>query len=522
MLKNYYSKMLKTYYPLLRIYVNCNRFTNLKVMKRKLLLIIPFFITAIFVTGFKLIKQKPTTEKPNIVFIIGDDISWNDFGCYGNPDVKTPNIDQLAANGQIYTNTYLTASSCSPSRTSIISGRYPHNTQSAELHTALPASLATISEELQKAGYYTAAAGKWHMGDPAKEGFDKIVTDGKLNGDGGEEYWVNLLQERPGDQPFFMWMAAIDAHRIWGPNQFSGTHKPEDITFIPPFMVDSINTRNDFSQYYDEVYRFDYYIGEVVKELKTQGVYDNTLILVMADNGRPFPRCKTRVYDSGMKTPLVIHWPEGIKSKGRGRVDALVSVIDIAPTFLQIAGLQSPASFQGKSFDKLFNNRKQEFRNYAFSEHNWHDFEALERMVVNDRYLYVLNERPQLSNEGPADSNRGLSFLDLLDRRDRGELTFAQTDVFVTPRPVEELYDRIEDPYQLNNLASTPEKQEALQQMRNIMQQWRQVTGDYTPENITPDRFERFSGKQREGEWTRGEMPGEKSGAVEINEGGPF
>lgn len=489
-------------------------------MKRILMIGLSLSIIVIIIPGSKSISIKPTAEKPNIVFIIGDDISWNDFACYGNPDVKTPNIDQLSANGQMYMNTYLTASSCSPSRTSIISGRYPHNTQAAELHTPLPASLTTFPEVLHEAGYYTAQAGKWHMGDPAMEGFDKIVTDGKLNGDGAEEYWVNLLQGRPKDQPFFMWMAAIDAHRIWGPNQFSGTHDPDQITFIPPFMVDSANTRKDFAQYYDEVYRFDYYIGEVVKELKAQGVYDNTLILVMADNGRPFPRCKTRVYDSGMKTPFVIHWPAGIKSKGL--VDALVSVIDIAPTFLQVAGLQSPESFQGRSFDKLFKNRKQEFRNYAFSEHNWHDFEALERMVVNEQYLYVLNERPQLSNEGPADSNNGLSFLDLLDRRDRGQLTFAQTDVFVTPRPVEELYDKVADPYQLNNLASTPEKQEALQLMRGIMQQWRDITGDYTPEKLTPDQFERFSGKKKAGEWERGEMPGQKTGAVEINEGGPF
>ncbi|MFW5761899.1 MAG: sulfatase, partial [Cyclobacteriaceae bacterium] len=324
-------------------------------MKRILLIVVSIVIAAFTTSAFKFFYFTKAAEKPNIVFIIADDISWNDFGCYGNPDVQTPNIDQLAASGQIYTNTYLSASSCSPSRTSIISGRYPHNTQAAELHSPLPASLVTFPAELKKAGYYTAQAGKWHMGDSPKEGFDKIVLDVKLNGDGGEEYWVNLLKERPKDQPFFMWMAAVDAHRIWGPNQFSGTHKPEDITFIPPFLVDSINTRKDFAQYYDEVYRFDYYIGEVVKELKSQGVYDNTLILVMADNGRPFPRCKTRVYDSGMKTPFVIHWPAGIKSKGQ--VDALVSAIDIAPTFLQIAGLQSPESFQGKSFDKLFNNR---------------------------------------------------------------------------------------------------------------------------------------------------------------------
>ena len=133
--------------------------------------------------------------RPNFVIIIGDDISWNDLGCYGNPAVKSPNIDQLAVEGIKYTNTFLTASSCSPSRCSIIAGRYPHNTGAAELHTPLPAGMPTLPGELKKSGYYTASAGKWHLGENTKVDFDLVVENG--NGAGGEDQWIRVLKERP-------------------------------------------------------------------------------------------------------------------------------------------------------------------------------------------------------------------------------------------------------------------------------------------------------------------------------------
>ena len=492
---------------------------NLKNWKTILPGLIIFLVAGLYWQFNQKSIQKENPQ-PNMVFIIGDDISWNDFGCYGNEVVQTPNIDRLADNGMLFMNAYLTISSCSPSRTSIVSGRYPHNTGSAELHTPLPESIPIFPEELQKAGYYTALAGKFHMGDAVQRGFNRLVLSREENGDGGEEAWVSCIQDRPKDQPFFMWFAAIDAHRAWGPNQFSGTHKQQDVK-VPPYLVDSVNTRSDLAQYYDEIFRMDYYIGEVVKELQKQGVYDNTIIVVMADNGRPFPRCKTRVYDSGMKTPFVVSWPSGINKKG-SVTESLISVIDLAPTLLELAGVEPKPTFQGKSFAGVLKNPKKEFRNYAFSEHNWHDYEALERMMVTDQYLYVLNERPKLANQGPADSNRGLSFLDLLDKKEKGELTHAQTDVFVVPRPVEELYDKKADPYQLNNLASRPEYQEKLKELRKVMREWRDVTGDNSPSELTPDTFDRTTGEKIREETERGEMPGEATNAIENNNKGPF
>ncbi|MBY5958726.1 sulfatase [Membranicola marinus] len=472
-----------------------------------------FFVTS-YVTG------QTSLDLPNIVLIIADDIGWNDVGCYGNEVVKTPNMDRIAREGMRFDNAYLTTSSCSPSRTSIISGRYPHNTGAAELHTPLPPEVGIFPEKLQEAGYFTGQAGKWHMGNAPRRGFD-VIYDGRDDlGPGGEKMWVPLLQNRPKDQPFFLWLAATDAHRGWGPNMFEGQHHPEDVQ-VPPFLVDSLGTRMDLAKYYDEIMRFDYYIGEVERELKVQGVADQTLIMIISDNGRPFPRCKTRLYDSGVKTPLIVKWPHGMNGKGQTS-GSLVSVIDIGATLLEVAGAPPLKSMQGQSFLKLFNAPNMPFRNYIFSEHNWHDHEALERMVRTRDYLYILNLRPNLPNQGPADSNNSPSFVELKDKRTKHQLTAAQVDVFLSPRPREELFDCQRDPLQLINIVADPAMDTKLSELRKIMMLWMEQTGDTHPEQLTPDWYSRESGAALDIDRKRGEMPGASQSAVSVSDPGPF
>ena len=134
-----------------------------------------------------------------------------------------------------------------------------------------------------------------------------------------------------------MWYASYDAHRIWGENEFTGTHDPDKI-ITPDYLVDGALTRLDLANYYDEITRFDHYIGEVVKELKIQGQFDNTVIIVMADNGRPFPHSKTRLNDQGIKTPFIIHYPNILKNNSISK--SLISSIDIAPPILDLANIE--------------------------------------------------------------------------------------------------------------------------------------------------------------------------------------
>lgn len=251
--------------------------------------------------------------------------------------------------------------------------------------------------------------------------------------------WIKSLGERPREKPFFMWFAAIDVHRVWGPNEFSNTHDPDKIS-PPPYLADRKETRSDLAKYYDEIKRFDHSIGEVEKVMKGQGVWDNTVIIIMADNGRPFPRCKTKVYDSGMKTPFIIRWSEQLE-ESQVVCHSMINVCDIAPTILELAGIAVSESLQGHRFQNLLANSTEYFRTYIFAEDNWHDYEAHERMLRTEDFMYVLNSRPQLPNQGPLDAVNSDSLNELSNLREQGLLNAAQADVFMTPRPREELYD---------------------------------------------------------------------------------
>ncbi|MEM8732778.1 MAG: sulfatase [Planctomycetota bacterium] len=475
-------------------------------------------------------------DRPNVVLFIADDVSWNDYGCYGNEHARTPNIDALAANGLQFQNAILTASSCSPSRASIVTGRYPHNNgKAAELHLPIAANLPWFPELLRNSGYYTALCGKNHMkvdktigvglSEPRAKAFDLIDSSRAKGNSGGHSKWLETTRNRPKDKPFFFWFAAFDAHRgwdadrEWDANAYGPLHQPNQVA-VPPFLRDTGSTRQDLASYYNEVTRFDFFIGQVVEELQRQQVLENTLILILADNGRPFPRATTRLHDSGMKTALIAHWPKGFRESGE--LKQLVSVIDLAPTILSIAGLPVADSMQGVSMEPMFQSVSAGIREYAFSEHNWHDYEAHGRSIRDGRFLYIRNNRPYQMWQGPADSVRSPSHVDLLQARAEADLTDAQGDVFLNPRPAEELYLVAEDPHQLTNLAGDESYAADLARLRRLLEQWSMETADSIPKALSADSFDRDSGERIvKGESYRGQTPGEDRKAWRVNAPGP-
>lgn len=446
-------------------------------------------------------------SKPNFVLIIADDVSLQDIGVFGSENAKTPNIDAIALRGMRFDKAILTASSCSPSRASIATGRYPHNNGAAsELHRPIPPHIPWFPQILKDAGYYTALSGKSHIGgEPVKKGgkyfkaFDKI-DNGRLNNpnpESGAGNWVRALRERPKDKPFFLWLASYDAHRDWDDNwraEFGKKISPDEVK-LPPALIDTPETREDFAAYCNEIRRLDYYVGEVVRELESQNALSNTVIIFLADNGRPFPRAKTRLIDDGMKTPLLMCGP-GIEPKTSTK--SLVSSIDIAPTILELAGLDKPKSFQGKSFAPILSNPNAKIREYAFSEHNWHDYQAYGRSVRKGEYLYIINKFPDKAWIGPGDSVSSPSHQQLRKAMLSGkELTPVQSDIFLCPRPGEELYDTSKaDKLQIKNLANDPHYADVLNEMRKAIKEWTISTRDSVPLSPTPDAFDRDTGKR--------------------------
>jgi len=503
--------------------------------RRRLLWVVPILL-ALLLLALALLPFVRADERPNLILFISDDISWNDLGAYGHPSAHTPHLDRLAENGRRFTEAYLTASSCSPSRSSIVTGRYPHNTgRASELHQPIAAHLPWFPRLLREAGYYTALVGKNHMkseepapGEEPQPPAFALDTPGltKTNR-GGHAKWVETLRQRPADQPFFFWFAAIDAHRAWDGDEhwdaerYGPKHRPEDMV-VPPYLVDDEATRQDLASYHNEVTRFDHFIGEVLAELERQQVLDNTLILAVTDNGRPFPRAKTRLHDSGMKTFLIAHWPDRIAQPGTPS-DSLASAIDLAPTFLDAAGVEPADTMQGLSLLPILEDPEAEVRRHAFSEHNWHDYEAHARSVRSDGFLYIRNHRPELAWQGPADSVRSPSHRSLIAAREAGELTAAQADVFRAPRPEEELYHTANDPLQLDNLADDEAYAAEKQRLAALLERWSEETGDTAPERITRDNFDRETGKglgHPESEY-RGTPPGTTRNATHLHTPGP-
>mgnify|MGYP005853588455 CR=1 FL=1 len=498
------------------------RFNKSRLLR---ILILCFFTPSVPAAAY-VEPQQAADSQPNIVFFIADDVSVEDFGTYGHPSIQTPNIDALAKQGMRFDNAYLTTSSCSPTRCSIITGRYPHNTGAPELHTILPDEQIRFPELLREAGYYTVLSGKNHIFDGYEDrAFDKMTPGGHPS---GSEDWIELLRERPEDQPFFCWFAAYDGHRPWQINDKAPIYDPADI-IVPPNMVDTQVVREDMAQYYHEVSRYDHYIGQVVAELELQGVLENTLIVVASDNGRPFPRDKTRLYDSGIKTPWVVCYPALIEKPAV--TDSFISVIDFSATCLELAGIEIPDAVQGRSFTPILKNPETQVREVVFAEQNWHVYRNHSRMVRFGDYLYIKNNYPDQPNLSYESDTRYPSGKELWEAHAAGETLPWQQQVFAHPCPPEELFQVSKDPYQLRNQVEHPAYAEVLNQARGLLAAWTEQTGDTIPENPTPNRHapprivdgEVLPRGQRSGPANpHAELPGAAKNATEINHPGPL
>jgi arylsulfatase A-like enzyme len=217
-----------------------------------------------------------------------------------------------------------------------------------------------------------------------------------------------------------------------------------------------------------------------------------------------------------------LYWPKGIGLKHK-ECNALVSSIDIAPTIMELASSEIPESFQGCSFVKLLNNPSKGFRNYVFGEHNWHDYEAHERMVRTGDYLYIRNSRPGLPNLGPADVLSGDTYREMLGMMKNGSLTPEQAGIFLVPRPTEELYEISADPDQFINISTVTSHREMLLKLSQVLDEWIEETGDNVPDSLTKDWYLREPGNKRTKDFNiRGEPVDLKNNAILNNNKGKF
>lgn len=404
---------------------------------------------------------------PSFLIFVADDVSWKDFGCYGNKAIQTPNIDAMAKDGLRFTHAFLTTSSCSPTRISVLTGKYPHATGAEDLHMPLPDDQNFVTTHLKEQGYFTGHMRKTHYGPNGNKQFDWYSK--------GVNEFDKFLDEC-GERPFFMWVGFSDAHRPYKQGSFDPPHDPAKVE-VPAYLVDDEATRQDLALYYDEIARMDSNIGKMIAELKKRGRLDDTLCVFFADNGMPFPRAKGTAYDSGIGTPLVMMWPEVIKPGGEHT--SLASVIDLAPTVLDAAGLEKPADMQGRSMLKILKNPAEQGREIVFAERNWHNCDEHIRCARTRQYKLIRNAYLDQPFGHPADCSRCPSWRSLLEAKKGGQLSDGQMNIFAAPRPRWELYDLEKDPHELNNLAEDPKYQAVVDELSAALEDWREETGDF-------------------------------------------
>ncbi|MFW5656847.1 MAG: sulfatase [Bacteroidota bacterium] len=440
-------------------------------------------------------------EKPNILIFIADDAGM-DFGCYGNETIKTPNIDQLASEGIVCEKAFVTAPQCSPSRSSILSGKFAHTIGTEDLLTDLPAGVKLLPAYLKKAGYYSGMMLKSHMGKFAEwqfDWYDHGMFD-YLKGHWHDKMMDNFREflNNKEENPFFLWMAFVDPHRPYQSdripdNRAPALHQAKDV-IVPEYLEDAPETREDIAQYYDEITRMDDHIGQFIKELKKQKLYDNTIIIFISDNGSPFPGAKGTLFDPGIQTPMVIKWKDKIKPGVR--YTHLLSTIDIAPTAMKIAGLEIPGDFAGKSMLPVFKDTSVILNDFIFAERNWHDGDEHMRCVRSESIKLIFTGD---YNYGPVslpiDVATSPSAKDLMETKRKGDLTFCQEKIYNYPRATIQIYDLIKDPCESENLAESKEFSGKGRKLIYNLNAWMRETEDYPPhERKRGDNIDRFTG----------------------------
>ena len=419
-------------------------------------------------------------DRPNVVVFLADDAGM-DFGCYGNKGIHTPHIDRLAGEGIRFANAFLTAPQSSPSRTCMMTGQFPHTIGTEDLHTPIDETTRMLPYFFNQAGYATGTMLKTHWGANGDKQFTHRIKAGYKPGQGGltEESYRNyrdFLDENK-DHPFFLWIGFIDPHRPYDRDACSRVNNPDEVT-VPSFLVDTENTRRDLADYYDEISRMDRDIGIMLKDLEDRGLLDNTIIVFLSDNGRPFPRCKGSLYDTGIQTPLIFVWKNHILPR-TVHDNGLVSSVDLAPTLLDLAGIGVPDSIYGESFKHLLLDPSKRGREYIFAERNWHDTDEYIRCVRTERYKLIYNAYFDLPYGVTIDLGSSPSWYDLRVAKKAGTLTREQALLFETPRPMIEIYDLAEDPGETENLADVPEYREIGKVLAKKLVEWQRETRDH-------------------------------------------
>ncbi len=459
--------------------------------------------TSIVVTSCGSKDRVPEAKRPNILFVIADDVSYPHKSAYGCPWVKTPAFDRVASEGLLFNNAYTSNAKSAPSRACILTGQYSWELEEIANHVSIwpENKFPTIFETLAESGYYTAFTGKgWAPGNPGmKNGaireligvpYQDKQLDPPTKHISKTDYAGNFsmfLSNKPKNKPWAFWYGAHEPHRRYeyGSGALLGNKSIDDIDKVPFFWPDNKVVRNDMLDYAFEIEHFDRHLGHMLEMLVESGELSNTIIIVTADNGMPFPRSKGFSYSYSNHLPLAVMWPDGIVDPGR-EVNDYVNFVDFTPTLLQIANVEKhQMNPSGKDLTDIFNNQPTKDRSYTILGQERHDYGRPEnkgypiRSIIQDGYLYIFNFKPELwpagnPETGYLNTDGSPTKTEILNLR-RDERDTHLWEMSFGKRQQEELYHILTDRECLINLAENSDyndiksklKEKLFEELRN-------------------------------------------------------
>lgn len=459
-------------------------------------------------------------KQPNILFAISDDQSFPYASAYGTAGIQTPAFDRVAEAGVLFYNAFVAAPGCSPSRAAILTGRNIWQLEEAGTHASyFPKKFTVFTDLLEEAGYELGYTGKpWGPGNwedagwsrnPVGPEYNKLtLASVPANGIRPRDYYGNFVEfvkQKENGKPFFFWYGGHEPHRRYEEGSGKKAGKKLEKMVVPSFLPDETLVRSDIADYIMEIEWFDKHLEKMINFLEEEGELDNTIIVVTADNGMPFPYAKANVQEYGTHVPLAICWPAEIK--GERVVDNPVGLIDLAPTFLEIAGVDNVPEMTGQSLSPVLFSEKQGTidtgRKYVLTGRERHTHARPDnlgypaRAIRTADYMYVRNFKPELWPAGdPAPESSeddpvprgfraiwpGFNDIDgspsktyILEQREEWP---AEFEVACGKRPGEQLYDIRKDPGCVNNIAGDPAYQEILEELRSMLEEDLKNQGD--------------------------------------------
>jgi len=458
-------------------------------------------------------------QRPNILLIVSED-NGPELGCYGEPHVRTPVLDGLAAEGVRFTGAFVTQAGCSPSRASFLTGLYPHQNGQIGLATWRFAmyheNTPNVARSLKAAGYRTGIIGKLHVNPERAFPFDvaeiRSANFGRENLNAYAEAASRFFEQ--GDEPFFLSVNYPDAHRPFLRQAEKRPNKPLEGDGIKPLRhvgIDSPRLRKETVDYYNCMERLDGVVGDLLVKLEASGKARDTLVVYIGDHGADLLRGKRTSYEGGVRIPLIVRWPGLTK---RGLVcDELVSTVDLLPTFLAVAQADLIDGLPGRSLVPLLCDEPVTWREHLFTEfhtHSAHNYYP-QRTVRDARFKLIWNLLPNQVNPGcdyAIERFYGRKEID-------AALAEASEDVRVAYAlmrcpPEFELYDLRDDPYEFRNLAADPVHAETLAALTQRLLAWREETNDpfLDPANVLRLKDE-IEATKKDGKYVKREGPWE-------------